>query len=185
MLKESLTLEMFENQWSGIDRQECQQIRAVWIDETFIKIQGRTWYLIVAVDRKGRALTHKLVDTREENSLDVFWNELILKCPQLRLIVTEGLPGYERMCKKQKKRMCHIQHIHKGDRRQIRVTQYDYDTKRGNHLMKQVEMNTNDLLTTESKKVYYLEKEEKDKSIKRKIGRSKGRKDTKKRKPYR
>jgi hypothetical protein len=185
VLTDALALESFEHQWLGLPRHECRQIRAVWMDETFIKIQGKTWYLIVAVDSNGRVINHKLVDTRDEESLEMFWNELILKCPHLQLIVTDGLPGYERMCKKQKKRMYHIQHIHKDDNKQVRITQYDYDKKKGMHVIKQVGMNNNDLLSPESKKVYYLEKEEKDKSMKRTVGRPKGRKDTKKRRPYR
>lgn len=185
VLAEALTLEILEKQWLGISRHESTQIRALWIDETFIKIQGTIWYLIVAVDTNGRVINHKLVDTREADSWEVFWNELVLKCPHLQLIVTDGLSGYERLCKTQKKRLYHIQHIHKDDCRQIRVTQYDYDTEKGVHLMKQVGMRNNDLLDLESKKVYYLEKEEKDKSMKGKRGRPKGRKDTKKRNPYR
>ncbi|MFX0064750.1 MAG: DDE-type integrase/transposase/recombinase [Candidatus Hermodarchaeota archaeon] len=182
MLADACHLEQLEGQWLGLDMTSCHSIQIIWVDKTFIKIQGQTWYLTVAVDKVGGVVHHRLLDNRSEKALRVFWDELTQKCPHIQLLVTDGLPGYEKMCKSQKKRVFHIQHIHKNDRRQVRVTQYDYDSIKGIHLMKQVGLVNNALLTCESTIVHYIEKEEKDKTIKRPQGRPKGQKDTKPRK---
>jgi transposase-like protein len=182
VLVDACRLEQLEHQWLGLSTEACHQIRTIWVDETFIKIQGQTWYLIVAVDKIGRVIHHRLLDNRSENALCLFWDELTEKCPHIQLIVTDGISGYERMCKNQKQRLFHIQHIHKDDRRQVQVTQYDYDWERGLHSMKQVGMTNDGLLTNESTLVHYIEKEEKDRTVKRPKGRLKGRKDSKPRK---
>jgi hypothetical protein len=178
VLEEAITLEQLEDQWLGMSKQACEIIRTIWIDETFIKIQGRTWYLIVAVDKTGQVVHHRLMDNRSEEALEVFWNELMYKCPNIHLLVTDGWAVYERVCKNQKRRLFHVQHIHKDDRRQVQVTQYEYDADRGMHIIKQLGMTTGALLTPEPSIIRYLTKMETDRVRKRKRGRPKGRKDT-------
>ena len=182
VLEEAIALEQLEDQWLGMPRQVCETIQAIWVDETFIKIQGRTWYLIVAVDKIGRVIHHRLMANRSEEALEAFWNELVYKCPHIQLLVTDGWTVYERICKNQKCHLFHVQHIHKDDRRQVQVTQYEYDADRGMHIIKQLGMTTGALLTSEPSIIRYLIKREKDRARKRKSGRPKGRKDTRPRK---
>ncbi len=177
-LEEAVELELLEREWIGLPAAECQLIQSIWIDETFIKIQGKWWYLIVAVDKQGRVIHLQLADNRSEETIWSFWTVLMTKCPVIELIVSDGLPGYEKACKKMRRRVIHVQHIHEGDRKRVKATLHEYDSEKGIHHADQVGMKNNALLGEESKEIRYMEKSSKDSEVKRPRGRPKGRKDS-------
>jgi transposase-like protein len=181
-LEESLELELLEREWSGLSTAECGQILSVWIDETFIKIQGETWYLITAVNSQGLPIHHQLAKNRFEEVIWSFWEVLMKKCPFIKLIVTDGFLAYGKACKKMQQRVLHVQHVHKGDHSRVKATIHEYDAEKGLHRMYQVGMRTNTLLEEESNTIRYLETTSKEKQVKRPRGRPRGRKDSKPRK---
>ena len=136
----------------------------------------------MAVDKQGRIIHLQLVDNRSEDTIWSFWTVLMIKCPGIELIVSDGLPGYEKACKKMRRRVIHVQHIHKGDRKKVKVTLHGYDSEKRIHHAYQVGMKNGDLLGEETKEIRYLEKSSKDSEVKRPRGRPVGRKDSKSRK---
>jgi len=181
-LELAVELELLEQEYLGPPAAECQLIKSITVDETFIKIQGKWWYLIVAVDKQGRVIHLQLVDNRSEDTIWSFWTVLMTKCPGIELIVSDGLPGYEKACKKMRRRVIHVQHIHEGDRKRVKVTLHEYDSEKSIHHAYQVGMKNGALLGEESKEIRYLEKSSKDREVKRPRGRPVGRKDSKPRK---
>ena len=92
-----------------------ETIQAIWLDETFLKIQHELWYLLTAVDQQGGLLYHRLVPNRSKDTIWDFWNEIFQKYPQINFVVTAGWTAYETACKRTQKSLIHVQHLHSGD----------------------------------------------------------------------
>jgi putative transposase len=68
-----------------------------YADETYVKVQGRWWYLYRAIDREGNLLDALLSETREvEAAKQVFASALAVVGKPAPRVTTDGHPAYPR-----------------------------------------------------------------------------------------
>ena len=86
----------------------------IFIDETFIKIMKKTWYLVVVVDEERHVLAWELVKKRTSDVLALIINRAISLLPDKpNLIVSDGFSAYKGAVKKLGYDLVHIRHVHK------------------------------------------------------------------------
>jgi hypothetical protein len=111
-------------------RKKIRRSTVLFVDETFIKICHKTWYLIVAISGTNEIMDLKLTEHRDEATLLPF----IQSCTKrllfgLWLLVTDGLQAYKGIAKTLAKEygrsLVHIRHIHKPNYHDIEMDYYD------------------------------------------------------------
>lgn len=102
----------------------------LFVDETFITIYHKTWYLIVAVSGENEIMGLKLAEHRDELTLLDF----IQNCAKrlgfgLWLFVTDGLMAYKGIAKtlavQMEHSLVHVRHIHKPNYHDIEMDYYE------------------------------------------------------------
>jgi hypothetical protein len=144
---------------------------ALFIDETFIKIRKKTWYLIVILNEAGRVLHYDVVRHR---TADVIL-EMLLKV-SLRLLqpfthlITDGYTAYVKVAKIIGRDLIHVQCIHKPPYKRVIINQITHEADRiiikTLATMDDILKNTNAFIAQESTKI--------ERKIKEKRGRPKG-----------
>ena len=88
--------------------------RAIFIDETWINIFGRKWYLIVLLNEKGNVLAFELMKNRKaEKIIDLISRaERRLDCP-IGMLITDDFSVYKAVATGLKRDLIHVRHIHK------------------------------------------------------------------------
>jgi transposase-like protein len=84
----------------------------IWWDETFFKINGSSYCLILIINALGNVLGYKFSKTRNENDYLLILPPIIDKLPELPIFICDGAPTYEGVIKRLKRRAYVIQHIH-------------------------------------------------------------------------
>jgi len=95
------------------------------IDETFLKIGGKTWYLIVVLSGNQKIMDFRLVRSR---SVEVIL-EMVSDCASrlnysLKLMVTDGFQVYMGVAFQLKRNIIHVRHIHKPPYGRVEVDIY-------------------------------------------------------------
>ncbi len=88
--------------------------QAIFIDETWINISKKTWYLIVLLSEKGSVLAFELVKHRTSNKII----ELIKRAESrlgdpARMLITDDFSTYKGAATGLKRDLVHVRHIHK------------------------------------------------------------------------
>jgi hypothetical protein len=87
--------------------------QAIFIDETWINISKRTWYLIVLLNEKGNVLVFELVKHRTSEKII----ELIQRAESrlnktIEILVTDDFSTYKGVATGLKRDLIHVRHIH-------------------------------------------------------------------------
>jgi len=87
---------------------------SLFVDETFLKIGGKTWYLIVVLSGNQKIMDFRLVEHR---NLEVLL-DMIRDCASrlnytLKLLITDGFQVYKGVAYALRRDLTHIRHIHK------------------------------------------------------------------------
>ncbi len=99
------------------------------VDETFITIDKKTWYLILVVSGNNKIMGFRLVERRDQEIIF----DLIKDCANrltygFQILVTDGFLTYKgvamEMAKNMKKELIHVRHIHKPPYGRIEVDMY-------------------------------------------------------------
>src|SRR4030043_631685 len=86
---------------------------AIYIDETFIKIEKKMWYLIVFLSEKGNVLAFELVKKRTKDKiLELFKKAERRLGKTVKLFVTDDFSAYKSVATDLGRDIIHVRHIH-------------------------------------------------------------------------
>jgi transposase-like protein len=159
----------------------------IWWDETFFKINGSSYSLILIINALGRVLGYKFSKTRNENDYLSILNPILDKLPELPIFICDGAPTYEGVVKSLKRRAYVIQHIHSHPWKNAKLRYFE-PTENGSNCQQTTIILPYDSFLKEQDVIMsatskYIEIKEPE-LLKNKRGRPKGKKDTKKRLKY-
>lgn len=143
----------------------------LFIDETFLTINHKTWYLIVITNGDNEIMAIKLVKRREKSIILDMVNECATRMPNgLEMLITDGFTTYKGVARGLNRAIIHVRHIHKPPYGRIEIDTYTY-TK--HDVIITTAKTTNEILAVNG---YFLAqvKEEKRSLGKRKRGRKPG-----------
>lgn len=88
-------------------------VKIVFMDETFLKIHGKTWYLIMAISETGLILAAELKEHRDQGTIIRMMHEIEkqLDTP-IPIFATDGLSTYKGVALALHHDLIHIRHIH-------------------------------------------------------------------------
>ena len=84
----------------------------IWWDETFFKINGHTFFLILIIDALGRVIAYKFAKSRNVNDYTSILIPILDKLPEMPVFICDGATTYESVIKNLGKDCFLIQHIH-------------------------------------------------------------------------
>lgn len=154
---------------------KVQRNSVLFVDETFITIGHKTWYLIVVISGDNHVMALKLAEHRDEKTL----YEIIENCANrlvfgLWLLVSDGLMAYKGIAKslaiKLNHPLVHVRHIHKPNYHDIQMDHYE---KVGMDLVISSADFWNDIFLEDGGFIAYV-KEKKERLEKLKRGRKAG-----------
>jgi hypothetical protein len=111
-------------------KEKIRMSAVLFVDETFITIGHKTWYLIVAVSGDNHVMGLKLVEHRDDATLLEFIQDCASRLAfDLWLLVTDGLMAYKGVAKtialEISHPLVHVRHIHKPDYHDIEMNYYE------------------------------------------------------------
>ena len=159
----------------------------IWWDETFFKVNGSSYFLILIINALGEVLGYKFSKTRNEADYLSILMPIMERIPEIPIFICDGNPTYEGVVKSLKKKAFLIQHIHSKPWKNAKLHLFEPNEKDRNitqttillpydAFLKDKEVQMNAAMKT----TVYNEPE----LFKRKRGRPKGKKDSKKRPKY-
>ena len=103
---------------------------ALFVDETFITIHKKTWYLILAISGNNKVMAIKLVERRNKDEI----LEIVRDCEKrllygLQILLTDGFMVYKGVALEIGHNLIHVRHIHKPPYGRIEIDTYTYDEK--------------------------------------------------------
>jgi len=103
---------------------------AIYIDETFIKICKKKWYLIVFLSDKGNVLAFELVKQRKkEKILELFKKAEQRLGKEVKIFMTDDFSVYKGVATGLERDIIHVRHIHKPPHGRIVVDMIDHREK--------------------------------------------------------
>lgn len=102
---------------------------AIWWDETFFKINGHNFFLILLIDATGKVLGFKFSRTRKTEDFLSILTPIIDQLPENPIFIGDGWITYEKVCKELKMDLFLIQHIHSNPWEHAKIHQFIYDEK--------------------------------------------------------
>ena len=150
--------------------------KIVVMDETFLKIGGKTFYLVVAVTKEGQLLSWSLTRTRTTDDVNSVFLRALIHYKFPGVIITDGLGSYRSMIALYPYSIIHIVHLHK--RPYGRVNLYcRYILPKENRILElQVATTTRLFAESGQKTVFVHVKDTELVRTKKKAGRPKGKK---------
>ena len=159
-------------------------LSAIWWDETYFKVNGEYFCLILIIDAFGGVLGYKFSKTRKDYDYLSILEPIKHKLPEIPIFICDGFKTYESVVKKLERESYLIQHIHSKPWKNVKLHHFNPDFS-----SKEIEIHTL-LLQYDS---FLQEKHVEGYAIKKRVaikdpntlkkcrGRPKGSKDTKKR----
>lgn len=144
----------------------------VYIDETFIKILKKTWYLIVFLSEKGNVLAFELVKKRtKEKILELFQKAEQRLGKLIKMMVTDDFSTYKGVATELGRDIIHVRHIHKPPYGRIVVDKIEH---KENEIITRHYATINDILVETNAFIVRVSESVKKKHEKGKRGRKKG-----------
>ena len=84
----------------------------IWWDETFFKVNGSSYFLILIINALGEVLGYKFSKTRNETDYLSILVPIMDCIPETPIFICDGNPTYESVVKSLKRKAFLIQHIH-------------------------------------------------------------------------
>nr|MDO8116738.1 DDE-type integrase/transposase/recombinase [Candidatus Sigynarchaeota archaeon] len=144
---------------------------ALFIDETFITINQKTWYLIVIINEEGRVLHFDVVEHRTSEVISSMLDTISLRLQEpFTHLITDAFPAYKNVAKKIGRDIIHVQHIHKPPYGRIIIDQIHHEPEK---IITTTYATTNDILV-KTNAFLVQESTTEEKKVKGKRGRPKG-----------
>ena len=159
----------------------------IWWDETFFKINGHTFFLILIIDALGRVLTYKFAKSRTVKDYTSMLEPILDKLPEIPVFICDGAPTYEGVIKSLHKNCFLIQHIHSHPWNQVKLHRFIFDDNSPKIEQTTITLPYDAFLKDKPVKIFSATKivqYQEDSFFKKGQGRKKGSKDKKKRKKY-
>jgi len=103
---------------------------AIYIDETFINICKKTWYLIVFLSDKGNVLAFELVERRSKDKiLELFKKAEQRLGKEVKIFMTDDFSTYKGVATDLGRDIIHVRHIHKPPYGRIVVDMIEHREK--------------------------------------------------------
>ena len=101
---------------------------ALFVDETFITIGGKTWYLILVTSGNNKGMAVKLVEKRSKQVI----LKIVKDCAarllyKLKVLITDGFMVYKGVARGMGHDIIHVRHIHKPPYGRIEIDTYVYN----------------------------------------------------------
>ena len=146
--------------------------QAIFIDETWINIAQKTWYLIVLLTEKGNVLVFELVKSRTSERIIT----LIKRAEQRlghsnRLFITDDFSAYKGAMTGLKRNLIHVRHIHQPPYGRIVIDEIEVTNKQ---IVTTHMATTNDILLETNTFIVQVSKSVKTIHETGKLGRKKG-----------
>lgn len=148
--------------------------KAIYVDETFLKIKGSTYYLIVAINSQGIPLCWKLTSSRKSEIITGVIEEVIKNHGIPRMIITDGNPTYKKVLTSLRYEGIHVIHIHKDKRNRIVIRRCRFENGSQQYTEELIGVNHNVFVTEGTKPVWCLSTRKKIIKSGEKRGRPKG-----------
>jgi len=159
---------------SNIESGNIDYSKVMVIDETFLKIGGVHYYLIVAVSMEGELLSWALTRYRTADILNKVFLEALKRFPFPGIVITDHFGAYHKMIKQYPFPLIHVSHIHSRPHKRVIIYQRFIFPEKNEILELQIGMSTGVFSTSGQKHVYCLTKKEPIQLEKKKRGRKKG-----------
>ena len=144
------------------------------LDETFLKIGGIQYFLIVAVSKEGELLSWALSRHRTTDVLNKVFLEALERFPFPGIVITDHFGAYHAMIKLYPFPIIHVSHIHSRPHKRVIIYQRFIFPEKNEVVELQVGMSTGVFSTSGQKLVYCQVKIEPFQEKKKKSGRKKG-----------
>ncbi len=135
--------------------------KAIFVDETFLKIKGSTYYLIVAINSEGTPLCWKLASSRKSEMITRVIEEVIKSHEMPGMIITDGNPTYKKVLTSLRYEGLHVIHIHKDKRNRIVIRRCYFDDGSQQYTEELIGVNHDVFVTEGTKPVWYLSNQKK------------------------
>ena len=159
----------------------------IWWDETFFKVNGSSYFLILIIDALGEVLGYKFSKTRNESDYLSILLPIIDSIPEIPIFIYDGNPTYEGVVKSLKIKAFLIQHIHSKPWKNAELHLFEPNEKEQIITQTTILLPHNSFLKDKDVQINAVMKKavlKEPKIFKRKRGRNKGTKDSKKRPKY-
>ncbi|MBD3228706.1 MAG: DDE-type integrase/transposase/recombinase [Candidatus Lokiarchaeota archaeon] len=150
----------------------------IFIDETWITINSKTWYLVVVLGEDRSVLAWVVIKSRTAKTVTRIVLEAISRLPSPPLvIITDDFSTYKRVVKNLNYDLIHVRHIHKPPYNRIIIDIIEHKSKKiiTTHLA-----TANDIFCNENTFITRMSTSKERKGKKRKRGRKKGSKNSSK-----
>lgn len=98
----------------------------VYMDETFLRIVGKQFKLILAIDSSGAVLGWVLRPTRTAEDIKAVLEQVLAKIERIAVLITDGFSSYKTAIKQLRLSRLHIRHIPSHPWRDVHLTAYEY-----------------------------------------------------------
>ncbi len=147
---------------------------AVYIDETFIKILKKTWYLIVFLSEKGNILAFELVKKRKKDKIQESFKKAEQRLGKpVKMFIIDDFSTYKGMATGLGRDIIHVRHIHSPPYGRIVVDMIEH---RGNEIITHHYATIFDILVDTNTFIVQVSESVKKIHKKGKQGRPRGRK---------
>ena len=148
------------------------------VDETFIKINGHVWYLVLALNEDRHVLAWGSVKNRDSKTVSRVLQDAISRTlDPPKVIITDDFSTYKKAVKLLKYNLIHIRHIHRPPYERIIMDIHKYEH---NKLVITSVATINDIFKFENTFITRISKKEVKLTGNKKRGRKKGTKNKKK-----
>jgi transposase-like protein len=148
--------------------------KAIYMDETFLKIKGSTYYLIVAINSEGIPLCWKLASSRKNEIIEGVMKEVFQHHGIFKMIITDGNPTYKKVLTNLRYEGIHVIHIHKDKRNRIIIRRCVFKDGSTHYIEELIGINHDVFVTEGTKPVWVLSTQKKIIKNGGKKGRPKG-----------
>ena len=159
----------------------------IWWDETFFKVNGSSYFLILIINALGEVLGYKFSKTRNEVDYLSILTPIMECIPETPIFICDGNPTYEGVVKSLQRKAFLIQHIHSKPWKDAKLHLFEPNEKDKSvnqttiSLPYDAFLKDKDIQMNAAMKTTIIKEPE---FFKRKRGRPKGKKDSKKRPKY-
>lgn len=153
---------------------ELDYSKMMILDETFLMIGGRIFYLIIAVSKEGKLLSWALSRSRSAEILNKVFLSALDHYPFPGIVVTDGFGAYKTMLNSYHHPIIHISHIHKPPYGRVVITQRSYFPKFNKFYEYEIGLFSDIFASSGQKPIYFQVKEKPIQISKKPRGRPKG-----------
>lgn len=160
-----------------------EELKVVWVDETFFRIKNESWCLILAIDDSGTPVGWHWGKKRTEEEFKKVFAQVEENVPDWNVLVGDGFSGYPKLFKDLLREGYLIQHVHSHPWTDAHLHQFSVDTKKEVFVQTTTTINYDAFTKKETQEGHVMTREFPLSPSKRPQGRPKGSKNKRKNSP--